>query len=133
VSGFAIERDDASAPFFDAAAEGTLLIRRCPVCGTAYPPNRTRCADSDELEWVAAGGSAVLVSWAIDHAAPLDPALASPAASTSTYGLVELDEGPWLQVPIVGVAPDDLAEGIAMRVQFVRPGDGEAMPAFTRA
>jgi uncharacterized OB-fold protein len=133
VSGFQVTRDDASAPFFDAAAEGTLLIRRCPVCGTSYPPQTSRCADSDQLEWVPASGSAVLVSWAVDHAAPLDPVLASPGGGTSTYGFVELSEGPWLEVPIVGVASGDLNVGVAMRVEFVRPGEGEAVPAFTRA
>ncbi len=50
---FRIERDDASAPFFDAAREGRLLIRRCVSCGRLHPPSQQRCGDSDELEWQA--------------------------------------------------------------------------------
>jgi hypothetical protein len=36
-------------------------------------------------------------------------------------------------VPIVGVDPETLTSGSAMKVCFVRPGDGEAIPAFTTA
>jgi uncharacterized OB-fold protein len=133
MSGYSVERDAASGPFFDATGQGRLLIRRCPVCGTAYPPHQRRCHDSDQLDWVAASGNGVLVTWAVDHAPPLDAVLASPDGVTSTFGLVELDEGPWWQVPIVGVDPASLHEGIAMTVTFVRPGEGEALAAFTRA
>ena len=47
--------------------------------------------------------------------------------------LVELAEGPWMHVPVVGVPPAQLREGTALEVTFVRPGDGEAVPAFTPA
>jgi uncharacterized OB-fold protein len=131
MSGFTVRRDDASAPFYDATAESRLLIRRCPACGTAYPPQQRRCRDGEELRWEEASGQAVLISWAVDHTPPLDDLLASPDGQTATYGLVELAEGPWLQVPIVNASPTSLAEGIAMRVLFIRPGDGEQLPAFT--
>lgn len=132
MSAFRVERDEASGLFFEAAASGQLLIRRCPACGTAHPPQTRRCVDSNELEWVAASGKAVLITWAVDHVAPLDPLLASPAGDSSVFGIVELEEGPWWQVPIVGVDASALHEGIAMQVTFVRPGLGETIPAFTR-
>jgi uncharacterized OB-fold protein len=132
VSDFSVIRDERSAPFFDATAEGRLLIRHCPVCGTAYPPQARRCSDSDELEWMVATGEGTLVTWAVDHAPPLDATLGSPDGVTSAFGIVELTEGPWMQVPIIDPAPASLSEGTAMRVQFIRPGGGEAIPAFTR-
>jgi uncharacterized OB-fold protein len=129
--GFSVTRDEASAPFYDGTASDRLLIRRCPQCGTFHPPQARRCVDSDELEWAQALGTGVLISWAVDHGPPLDAVLAAADGRTSAYGIVELDEGPWMQVPLVGVDPDSLSEGMAMRVTFVRPGDGEAIPAFT--
>ena len=33
-------RDDASAPYFDAAASGQLVVRRCDVCDRLFPPER---------------------------------------------------------------------------------------------
>jgi uncharacterized OB-fold protein len=129
VSDFTIERDERSAPFFDAAAEGRLLIRRCAVCGTAYAPHTARCRDGEDLAWEEASGDGTLVTWAVEHTAPLDDVLASPDGSV-VFGFVELPEGPWLQVPIVDVEPASLHRGTALRVLFIRPGDGEAMPAF---
>jgi uncharacterized OB-fold protein len=136
MSTFSAVRDEASAPFFDATAQGTLLIRRCPVCGTTHGPQQERCVHRDGIEateWVQASGTGVLVSWAVDHAPPLDPVLAAPDGTRSVYGIVELSEGVWLAVPIVGTDPADLAVGVAVRVVFVTPGEGEAVPAFTRA
>jgi uncharacterized OB-fold protein len=131
VTGFRVERDDASAAFFDAAATGVLLLRRCPVCGETFTSSRPRCAHTDDLEWVPAAGTGALVTWAVDHAPPLDPVLAAPDGLTSVFGIVELDEGPWIQVAIVGTDPAGLREGTPMRVEFVRPGEGETIPVFT--
>jgi uncharacterized OB-fold protein len=133
VSGFRIERDDASAAFFDAAARGVLLLRRCPGCGAVYAPNRQRCRDRDDLEWAEASGEGVLVTWAVDHQDPLDPSLAGPDGHTSVFGFVELAEGPWLQVPIVDTDPVELRAGLPMVVRFLRPGGGEAIPVAAPA
>jgi uncharacterized OB-fold protein len=129
---FAIARDDASAPFFDAAAEGTLLLRRCPTCGQWSAPHHARCADGSALEWAPAAGTATLVSWAVDPLPAVDEQLATPSGGTC-LGLVELAEGPWMHVAIVGVDPAVLHEGDALAVRFVRPGGGEPAPAFAPA
>jgi uncharacterized OB-fold protein len=130
---FSISRDDHTGEFYEATANQTLLIRRCPLCGTLYPPQQRRCHDSDSLAWHPVSGEATLVSWAVDHAEPLDPVLAAGDGSTSVFGLVELSEGPWMQVAIVGTDGHDLAAGQPMVVEFVTPGQGEAIPAFTPA
>jgi uncharacterized OB-fold protein len=130
---FRVERDADSDAFFDGTGEGTLLIRRCETCGTYDAPASRQCRLGHELGWVAASGRARLVSWGVDHSPPLDPILAIPDGSASAFGFVELAEGPWIQVPLVGVEPASLREGVDMTVTFVRPGDGEAIPAFTLA
>jgi uncharacterized protein len=130
MSGFSVRRDQESAPFFDAAAEHRLLIKQCPVCSRMHPPQARRCDDSDHLDWVEASGNAVLVTWAIDHSPALDPVLESPDSVHTVFGIVELAEGPWLQVPIVDSDPSFLAEGIPMTVRFARPGGGEQIPVF---
>jgi uncharacterized protein len=130
---FSVMRDEHSAPFFDAAGAGRLLIRRCAVCGRHYPPNQSLCGDGEELDWVPAGGDATLVTWAVDHGSVLDPVLAGPDGASSVFGVVELAEGPWLNVPIVGADPASLTAGMPMQLCFVTPGDGETVPAFTMA
>jgi uncharacterized OB-fold protein len=127
---FRVERDELSSPFFEGTDGGTLLIRRCPNCAQAYRPQVEGCGDSDSLRWEAAKGVGTLVSWAVDHSTPLDNSLTSLDGSKVIFGIIELDEGPWLQVPIVGCDPSSLEEGMEMRVCFIRPGGGEAIPAF---
>jgi len=130
---FPVTRDEYSAPFFDAAATGQLLIRHCPVCGRHFPPHQSVCADGARLDWVAASGDATLVTWAVDHGSALDPVLAGPDGASSVFGMVELAEGPWLNVAILGADPAQLEAGMPMQLCFVSPGAGETVPAFSVA
>lgn len=133
MTDFHIERDDPSAPFFDAAREGRLLIRRCPACGRLFVPHQDHCPDGDELEWVAAEGTATLVTWTVDHGAGVSPELTSATGAGEVSGIVELTEGPWLHTAVPGVDPAALEAGLAMRVEFVTLGGGEPVPTFVPA
>jgi hypothetical protein len=132
VTGFPqVERDEASAAFYDAAARGELLVQRGPS-GTVLPPEaRTDPADgSAALEPVIASGDGTLVSWAVVHRAPL-PVLA--AAVPYVSAVVELAEGPWVIVRLVGDT-SSLTAGAPVRARFVGSGDpdapGETVPVF---
>jgi uncharacterized OB-fold protein len=133
MTGFHIERDDASAAFFDAASEGRLVIKRCPACGRLYPPAQERCPDSDELEWVDASGAGTLVTWAIDEGSTVSPLLTVADGTGAVIAVVELDEGPWMNAAIPGVDPTTLRDGMAVRVDFLDLGAGEPVPVFRPA
>jgi len=124
-----VERDDHSAPFFDATAEGHLVIRRCRECGHLMAPETRACTRcySAEADWVAASGRGTLESWVVVHRRA---AVEGAAATRSVVGLVELEEGPWLRTAIVDVDPDELRHGMALAVSFVRPEGSEAIPVF---
>ncbi|WP_224389508.1 Zn-ribbon domain-containing OB-fold protein [Pseudonocardia sp. ICBG1293] len=128
-----VERDDTSAAFYDAAAREELLMQRGPS-GTVLPPEaRTDPASgSAELEPVTVSGDGVLVSWAVVHRAPL-PALADAVPYVSA--VVELAEGPWIIVRLVGDTRS-LSAGDPVRARFVRSGapedPGEVLPVFER-
>jgi uncharacterized OB-fold protein len=124
-------RDDVSAPFFDGTDRGELRIRRCPG-GHHLAPDRAQChvCGSTDLDWVQASGNARLVSWVVVHTRPAN---AGQDGRADVLGLVELEEGPWMHAALIGTdgAPaSGLAAGQPMVVDFVRPGDGEALPAF---
>ena len=133
MSDFHIERDDASAPFFDAARAGRLVIRRCPSCDRLFAPHQASCPDGSELEWVAADGRASLVTWSVDHGAGISPELTSATGAGEVIAIVELTEGPWLHTAVPGVDPADLSAGMAMRVEFATLGGGEPVPTFVPA
>ena len=123
-----VTRDEASAPFFDAALEGRLLARRCDDCGHWVAPYTRmgqvleRCPNctSPRLSWAAASGDATLVTWTVVH---------SREGPARPVGIVELAEGPWMTVGI-DADPAALAAGEALRVAFDRPGGGEPVPVF---
>ena len=133
MASFPVHRDDASAAFFDAAAAGRLLVRRCAnghYLGTslrlaALPVQCPTCR-STEIAWVEASGDARLVSWTVAHARDGSP--------TGVTGIVELAEGPWMYA-LLDVAPDaELAVGQPLAVGFVSSGEGgESIPVFRPA
>ena len=122
-----IRRDAASAPFFDGAARGELMIRRCASCGRTHAPATASCPDcgGTDLDWVRAAGTATLVTWAV----PYEKATASPAL---VFALVELAEGPWLHTRL-DAGPDALHAGAPLAVRFHHPDDGESFPTFVPA
>ncbi|MBE1536959.1 Zn-ribbon domain-containing OB-fold protein [Actinomadura algeriensis] len=120
-------RDEHSAPFFDGAAEGVLVLRYSPNSGEWSAPAASVCAVSQarDLEWRAAAGTGELVSWTVK---PGRPGGDGEPAPDQVIGIVELAEGPWLTLRLVDVDPAGLRTGQPVRVGFVRPDGGEAMP-----
>ena len=89
-----ISQDERSAAFFDAAALGTLLIKRCRACGTWLGPEAGGCPDcgatgDDGPGWVPASGRGTLISWAVVYPRPASAGEALP----TVLALVEVDEG----------------------------------------
>ena len=91
--------DEASAPFFDGAMRGTLMLLRCRACGTFLSPIpgigaplRPRCVTcfSGDLEWAPSSGRATLYSFVIMHQL-YDEAFAQDVPYN--IAVVETDEG----------------------------------------
>jgi uncharacterized OB-fold protein len=60
------DHDVESAPFWKAAAEGRLLLRRCLACGEAHYFPRSLCAVClGETEWVEASGRGTVYSYSV--------------------------------------------------------------------
>jgi uncharacterized OB-fold protein len=127
-----VERDEASTPFYEAAARGELLMQRGPS-GTVLAPEARTDPDSGsaDLEPVVVSGEGTLVSWVVVHQAPL-PVLAGAVPYVSA--VVELAEGPWLMVRLLADDPASLRAGAPVRVRFVPSGSvdesGEVLPVF---
>jgi uncharacterized OB-fold protein len=131
-----VQRDDATAEFFDGAAAGRFLLRQCPQ-GHLSEPSATACTTCGRagLQWAAAAGGATLVSWAVSYsrAAPGEP------RARTVLVIGELDEGPWWWAQLAGTDADDPAAGLAagqrLRIEFRSPDGGlgaqlEPVPVF---
>jgi uncharacterized protein len=115
--------DSASAPYWDAARHGRLLIAECGACGKVHHYPRPFCPHcwSDEVQPVQASGTGTLYTYSTVYANDLPPfrdRLPYVAA------IVELAEGPRVMTTIEGAAPDRLRVGMAVTASF-RPVDAD--------
>jgi uncharacterized OB-fold protein len=128
--------DEASAPFFAGALEGTLMLLRCPACDTymspvAYlgVPLRPRCVAcfAGGPAWAPASGRATLYSFALMHQV-YDEAFAADVPYN--IAVVETEEGVRLTSQVVGCANEDLVIGMPLEVTFERLSADVAIPKF---
>ena len=112
-----------SKPFFDAAAEGKFLIKRCTACNEAHWYPRSMCphCHSDQTVWEESPGEGVVYSFSIMRKSPTGP-----------YALayVTLNEGPNVLTNIVDVTPEDLKIGLAVKVKLQPTEGGPPVPVF---
>lgn len=123
-----LRRDDASAPFFDAASAGRLLLRRCRPGGHWNAPAALTCTECGQaaLEWVDSAGTGSVLSWAVVHHKP--GPVGTPAVTP--VAIVQLDEGPWLRGPLRLAEGARPGSGLRVRVAFERADGGEPVPVF---
>ncbi|MFP1626432.1 Zn-ribbon domain-containing OB-fold protein [Streptomyces sp. 5K101] len=126
------EVDDFTRPFWDAAAAGALLIRRCDDCGRAHHYPREFCPHcwSENVVWERASGRAVLHTWSVVHRNDLPP---FGDRVPYTAAVVELAEGPRMMTEVVACAAADLAVGMRLVVAFRTGQDGVTVPVFRPA
>jgi uncharacterized OB-fold protein len=113
-----------SKPFWDAAAEGKFLIKRCNACGEAHWYPRALCpfCFSDKTEWEESPGEGVIYSYSVMHRSPSGP---------YAIGYVTLNEGPAVLTNFVDVAPDGLSIGQKVKVKFQPTENGPPVPVFS--
>jgi uncharacterized OB-fold protein len=113
-------------PFWDATAEGRLVLPRCRPCGTViwYPRAICPACHAMDVEWIDATGRGTIYSFTVIRR--------SGYAGGRDYVLayVELAEGPKIMTNIVDYAPEDLVCGRAVEVVFHDTGHGSALPRF---
>ncbi|WP_189425644.1 Zn-ribbon domain-containing OB-fold protein [Devosia pacifica] len=116
-----------SQPFWDAAAEGRLILQRCLACERAVFYPRAICPHcwSDALAWQEASGSGRLRTWSIIERSA-HPAW--QAVAPYAIGIVALEEGPTMLSHILGDR-DGFALDAPMRVRFVMVA-GRSLPFF---
>ncbi len=128
------EIDTFTRRYWNAAAEGRLLIRRCRGCGDAHHYPREICPScwSDAVDWEEASGRATLYTWSVVHRNDLPP---FGDRVPYTAAVVTLAEGPRMMTEVVDCPESDLRIGMELRVAF-RTGEGEgvcATPVFRLA
>ena len=120
--------------FWDATAQGRLLLPRCVDCAGViwYPrPYCGSCA-STQVEWIEASGRGTVYSFTVNRRGAADlPAYRDAGVYVLAY--VELEEGPRIMTNIVECDPDSVRIGQHVEVVFHDTGQGTALARFRPA
>lgn len=115
--------DTASAPYWEAARQGRLLIAECAACTRVHHYPRPFCPFcwSDEVSPVQAAGLGTLYTYSTVYVNDLNP---FNRRLPYVAAIVELAEGPRAMTTIEGAPPESLRVGMPVTASF-RPIDDE--------
>lgn len=111
-----------SAPFWNAAKDGKLLLRACNSCKQSHYYPRSICPNcfSSDTDWQQASGKGHIYSFSVMRKAEVPYAIA----------YVALEEGPVMMSNIVECEEDAVKIGAAVEVVF-QPTTGDIpLPMF---
>ena len=112
--------------YFEAAAAGRLVVKKCGACGKAHHYPRTLCpfCFSDDVAWHDARGTGTIYSYSVMRRG-------CPVPYCIAY--VALAEGVTMLTNIVDCDLDTVRIGQAVKVTFKKSEGGVSMPMFTPA
>ncbi|MFE3036351.1 Zn-ribbon domain-containing OB-fold protein [Streptomyces canus] len=111
------ETDAFTRTYWDAAAAGRLLLRRCASCTRIHHYPREFCPHcwSEEVAWEPASGRATLYTWSVVHRNDLPP---FKDRTPYVAAVVDLAEGPRLMTEIVDCGYGELRAGMDLEAVF---------------
>jgi uncharacterized OB-fold protein len=124
--------EDETREYWDAAADGRLLIARCGSCERVHHYPRVICPFcwSEDVTAVAASGRATLYTYSTVYVNDLPP---FKERLPYTAAVVDLEEGPRLMTTIVGCEPSQLSIGMPLRAEPQVVADGVTAIVFRPA
>lgn len=119
-------------PFWEAAAEGRLLLQRCSDCRAVIWYPRGLCPDcsSVRLEWFEGSGRGSVYSYTVVRRGGPGP---YSEATPYVLAYVELEEGPRVLTNIVDCDPESIGVGDAVQAVFHPAGEKSALVRFRPA
>ncbi|MGE3910189.1 MAG: Zn-ribbon domain-containing OB-fold protein [Chloroflexota bacterium] len=120
--------------FWDATAEGKLLLPKCTECQTLIWFPRPFCPSCGSLsvEWIEASGKGTIYTYTVNRRGAGDLIeYREPVPYVLAY--VELEEGPRIMTNIVDCDVDSVKIGQAVEAVFHDTGEGTALVRFRPA
>jgi uncharacterized OB-fold protein len=110
-------------PFFEATAQGKLLLKKCKDCGEYhyYPRGICPYCFSTNVDWVEAKGTGTIYTFSITRRA-------GPIPYCIAY--VTLDEGVNMMTNIVDCDLDAIRCGQKVKLTFKASANGTQIPMF---
>lgn len=110
--------------YFDAPADGKLMLKKCGACGEHHHYPRALCpfCFSSDVQWVEAKGAGEIYTYSVTRRGTAVP---------YCIAYVKLDEGVSMMTNIVDCDLDTVKIGQKVRVVFRKTEGGFSMPLFT--
>ena len=120
--------DHVTAPFWDAAARGELIVQRCLRCGAAQHYPRAMCrACAGRTAWEKCSGRGTVYTFSVvrqNRPPPFD------ALVPYVVAMIDLEEGARVMGNVTGCDPADVRIGMDVEVWFEPLGAGRALPQW---
>lgn len=118
-----------TAPYWEAAARGELLLQECSDCGRCWHPPQPCCPSCQGFEyvWRPTQGGGVVYSFTIVHHATH---LAFNDKIPYLVALIELPEGVRIVSTVRNCPISEVRVGMPVRVMFRDSGAGIVLPEF---
>ena len=117
--------------YFEAAAEGRLIIQRCPTCDHRQFPPKAMCnACGGEPEWLETAGEGVINTFTIVRRHGIEP---FRSMAPFVLAMVDLPEIVRLMGNITGLDPDEARVGLTVRAYALRIDETMALPLWRAA
>ncbi|WP_326540870.1 Zn-ribbon domain-containing OB-fold protein [Pseudorhodoferax sp.] len=120
---------EATQAFWDATAQGVLLVQRCSACRRTQSIPRPFCrhCGAESPSWERSAGLGSIYTFTVNHRAAN-----AHMADQLPYvvAVVQLDEGARLMANIVGTPPEAVRIGDRVRVRFLPLSETLSLPQF---
>ena len=125
-----------SKEFWDATAEGKLLLPKCQSCGVVFWYPRPICGDcgSMDVAFIPSSGRGTIYTYTVNRRGTGDVA-EYKNVGVFVLAYVQLEEGPRLLTNLVNVEPDPkkLRCDMPVEVVFEKQTDEISLPMFQPA
>lgn len=113
-------------PYYEAAGQGKLLLKKCAACGEVhfYPRGICPFCFSDKVSWQEAKGTGTIYTYSVTRRG-------GPVPYCIAY--VKLDEGVAMMTNIVDCDLDTIRCDQKVKVVFKKSEGGVSIPMFTPA
>ena len=113
-------------PYYEAAGQGKLLLKKCGACGEVhfYPRGICPFCFSDKVSWQEAKGTGTIYTYSVTRRG-------GPVPYCIAY--VKLDEGVSMMTNIVDCDLDTVRCDQKVKVVFKKSEGGVSIPMFTPA
>lgn len=114
--------------YFEAAAQGKLVIQKCPVCAfTQFPPKMLCVSCGGEPQWVETSGIGKIYTFTIVRRHGVEP---FATLTPFVLAMIDIPEGVRFMGNVTNVDVETVQVGLALEAYSLRIDENMALPLW---